>query len=74
MISHRINHSILRHDESGQSTLEFAVVAMAIFAVIIGLGALFHVFSDGFGVERASKNAPYCIGADQEAMEYAFVF
>lgn len=61
-------------DESGQSTLEYALVMIAFLSVLLGLGALVRAFSNGFGVEAASDSAPYCIGIESEANGYALVF
>lgn len=40
-------------DEAGQSTVEFAVVAAAFLAVVLGLGALWRVASGGLFVDHA---------------------
>ncbi len=47
--------------QSGQSTVEFALVAAAFLAVVIGLGALWRFASGGALVEHALATASHCV-------------
>ena len=52
-------------DESGQSTVEFAIVTAAFAAVVTALAALWHVAGDGTLVQHALASASHHV---QEAM------
>lgn len=45
--------------ESGQSTVEFALVTAALLVVFVGLGVMWRLFSEGVVVEHAVAAAPY---------------
>ncbi len=47
--------------ESGQSTVEFAVVTAAFLVVVVGLGALWRLASGGALVEHALATATHCV-------------
>lgn len=55
--------------QSGQSTVEFALVAAAFLAVIAGLGALWRLASGGALIEHALATASHCVeSASPQAM------
>ena len=45
--------------DSGQSTVEFAVVTAAFLVLCLGLGAMWHGISDGMFVEHALSSASH---------------
>lgn len=45
--------------ESGQSTVEYALIALVVLAIVAGLWALFSKISDGTFVEHASSFASH---------------
>ncbi len=47
--------------QSGQSTVEFALVTAAFLVVVVGLGALWRLVSGGALVEHALATASHCI-------------
>lgn len=47
--------------EAGQSTVEFALVTAGLLAVVIALGALWHLFGEGKAVEHALLSASHHI-------------
>lgn len=47
--------------QSGQSTVEFALVTATFLVVIVGLGALWRLASGGALVEHALATASHCI-------------
>ncbi len=47
--------------QSGQSTVEFALVTAAFLTVVIGLGALWRLASGGALVEHALATASHCV-------------
>ncbi|MBP3866381.1 MAG: hypothetical protein J6D25_01040 [Eggerthellaceae bacterium] len=49
--------------ESGQSTVEFAVVTAGFLALSVALSALWHVLSDGVLVEHALAVASHHVQA-----------
>lgn len=58
-----------RRGECGQSTVEFALVAVAFLAVALGLGALWRGVSGGMFVEHALLSASHHIeGATPQAL------
>ena len=50
-------------DDSGQSTVEFAVVTAGFLAATAALSALWHVLSDGMLVEHALAVASHHVQA-----------
>lgn len=60
-------------DASGQSTVEFAIVTAALVVIVLGLGALWHLFGDGKVVAHAVAAAPYHIqGGNDGVLADAF--
>ena len=51
-------------EHAGQSTVEYAVVFAALLAVVVGLGALVHLFSDGTVANHAVFSASHHVGGD----------
>lgn len=49
---------------AGQSTVEYVVVLAALLAVVVGLGALVHLFSDGTVTNHAVFSASHHVGGD----------
>lgn len=43
----------------GQSTVEFALVTVALIVVVAGIGALFHLFGDGRAVDHGLQAASH---------------
>lgn len=60
--------------ESGQSTVEFAVVTAAVLAVVIGLGALWRAFESGMFVEHALAAASHHVQGAIGALVDVFMF
>lgn len=54
----RASRSLVR-EEAGQSTLEYLLVALALSAIVIGLGALVTRASDGTMGELATRAASH---------------
>ena len=48
----------------GQSTVEYALVLAAFLAVVIGLGALAHLFSDGAFAQHAAFSASHHVSGN----------
>ena len=48
----------------GQSTVEYVVVLAALLAVVVGLGALVHLFSNGTVANHAVFSASHHVGGD----------
>ncbi len=48
----------------GQSTVEYVVVLAALLAVVVGLGALVHLFSDGAVANHAVFSASHHVSGD----------
>ena len=57
----QIRHAALRKlsRNGGQSTVEFAVVTAALLVIVVGLGAIWHLFADGVVVDHAVAAAAY---------------
>ena len=51
-------------EHAGQSTVEYVVVLAAFLAVVVGLGALVHLFSDGAVANHAVFSASHHVGGD----------
>ena len=51
-------------EHAGQSTVEYVVVLSALLAVVVGLGALMHLFSDGTVANHAVFSASHHVGGD----------
>lgn len=47
------------HDQSGQSTVEFALVAAAFIALVVALGVVWRTFDKGVFVDHAVKSASH---------------
>lgn len=45
--------------EYGQSTVEYAIILAAFLAVVLGLGALWHLFDTGLVVDHALQSASH---------------
>lgn len=50
-------------DERGQSTVEYAIVAAAIIAIVVVLGILANNLEDGMFIQHALSAASHHIGA-----------
>ena len=48
-----------RRSQSGQSTLEYALVLMAFVSMVVAMGALWHAAHDGSLLERARRYASH---------------
>ena len=59
---------------AGQSTVEFAVVAAALLAIVVGLGALWRAFGDGLFVMHAVASASHHVQGAIGAMADVFAF
>ncbi|MEG0072418.1 MAG: hypothetical protein RR362_04755 [Raoultibacter sp.] len=46
-------------EQSGQVTVEFAIVFAAFFAICLACGVLWHVLADGLFVEHALQSASH---------------
>lgn len=46
-------------DNRGQSTVEFALITAGFVGLIVGLGALWHVFDAGLFIEHALASASH---------------
>lgn len=46
-------------NNNGQSTVEFAVIAAAFLALVIGLGSLWRAFDEGMFVNHAVSSASH---------------
>ena len=51
-------------EHAGQSKVEYVVVLAALLAVVVGLGALVHLFSDGTIANHAVFSASHHVGGD----------
>ena len=51
-------------EHAGQSTVGYVVVLAALLAVVVGLGALVHLFSDGTIANHAVFSASHHVGGD----------
>lgn len=51
------------HARSGQGTVEYAVVMFAFVAVILGLGALWHLLDAGVPVQHALQSASHHVSS-----------
>ncbi len=60
--------------DKGQSTLEFAVVAIIFVAISIGIWALAEYALEGSLVDSASQNAPYAVDSGLSGVPYALLF
>lgn len=69
------DHSMLDSD-SGQSTVEFAIVTASLLAILIGLAALWRAGQDGSLVELMRSNSSHslAIGSALEAMQDALLY
>lgn len=45
----------------GQSSVEYALVMAAFVSLIVGLGALTHLFADGLVLDHAVQSASHCL-------------
>ncbi len=61
-------------DDSGQSTVEFAVVASAFLIVALGIWALAGAALGGTLVEFATEGAANVIGTTAEGVLYVLMF
>lgn len=60
---------------SGQSTVEYVVVLAAFLALVVGLGAMSHLLSDGVVADHALFSASHCVsGETQGALLDVFSF
>ena len=61
-----------RDDESGQATVEYAIVLAALLAVVLGVAALWRFAESGGFVEAAAESASYAtsVGGMQDALLY----
>ena len=51
-------------EHAGQSTVEYVVVLSALLAVVVGLGALVHLFADGTVANHAVFSASHQVGGE----------
>lgn len=51
----------LRLGDSGQATVEYAVVVTALLCIVVGLGALFQGLQSGLFVEHATASASHAL-------------
>ena len=49
--------------ESGQGTVEFAIVTAGLIALIVGLGAIAHTWDSGLVVSHALRSASHMVSA-----------
>ena len=63
-----------RASESGQSTVEYAVILGAFMAVVVGLGALLRVMDDGTFVEHALSAASHHLRASAAGVVDVFAY
>lgn len=49
----------IRDDNSGQSTVEFALIGAALLSVVIAIALLWHVFESGLFIEHALAGASH---------------
>lgn len=64
----------LAADESGQSTVEYAIVFTALLAVVGAMGALMGALGDGLFVQHAVTSASHCVSASLGGITDAFCF
>ena len=50
-------------DRAGQSTVEFAVVMTVVVAILVGMGALWNLWSSGLVVQHALESAAHHVQA-----------
>ena len=60
--------------DSGQGTVEFAVVMAGLLSIIIGLGALWHLWDQGIVVSHALRSASHVINASLGWIADVFVY
>ena len=60
--------------DRGQSTVEFAVVALVLLAVAIGVGAVADYLARGSAVEAANENAAYGLEVSADGARYLLMF
>lgn len=60
--------------QRGQSTVEFAIVAVVFLAVSLGLSAIARHFIEGGPVAAASRNAPYVLEVSIDAARRLAMF
>jgi len=53
-----------RGDETGQATIEYALLVFAFMAAIVGMGALWHAARDGVLLELALGAASHVPGSE----------
>lgn len=61
-------------DESGQSTVEYALVFTAFLVVLAGMGALMGLFGDGIAARHAVMSSSHCISSALVGLTDAFCF
>ena len=64
----------MRRGACGQSTVEFAVVAIVLLAVCLGLAAIARHLVGGGAVGPAVDNAAYGLGVSVDAARYILMF
>ena len=67
-------HQQLVADESGQSTVEYAIVFTALLAVVAGAGALMGVLGDGLFVQHAVTSASHSVASSVMGITDALCF
>lgn len=63
MERHSRGHKQLIADDSGQASVEYALVVAALLAVVVAVGALADVLERGVFVEHALNSAAYHVTA-----------
>lgn len=62
------------NDEKGQGTVEFAIVFGALISILIGIGTLSNIFSDGKLFEHILSSASHNITQAAEGVVDVFVY
>lgn len=61
-------------NESGQSTVEYAIVFTALLGVVVGVGALMNVVHDGLFVQHAVTSGSHAVSAAAGGIVDLFCF
>ena len=70
----RLGSLKLMRERAGQGTVEYAVVAAALLAVIVGIGVLWRAFDAGLFVEHAVASASHHVAGAAGAVIDVFSF
>lgn len=60
--------------ESGQGTVEFALVTVALLAIVIGISAIWHLVSDGTLMQHVLSSASHHIDGQISALADVFAY